>query len=218
MAIKITSEAIVKVIQPASHKFNLDELNDNVEGWIEPIKIGPIWVMYREKSKESGEPLNKVASFFFDVAMYGTVLIVPPQQMPEEWDLMDDTDFRYSADQVETGFLSALQSALAYNRVYNSPLDDEDDTMIIKEEWTYSPTGIIDATIKDFFNKARQYLITHEIQNDSNIVYEDDTTIVRIKDNVEKKLMIQQMIDILLETEDYEKCAELQKIKDSIEI
>ena len=217
MAVKITSDAIVKVIQPSLRKFNIDELNDNVEGWIEPIKIGPIWVMYREKSKESGEPLNKVASFFFDVAMYGTVLVVPPQQMPDEWDLMEDSDLKYTADQVETGFLSALQSALAYNRVYNAP-GTLDNSGFVKEEWTYTPTGIIDDNIKDFFKKAHQYLVTHEIQNDSNVIFEDDMTIVRIKSNADKDLMLQQMIDILLETEEYEKCAELQKIKDSIEL
>jgi hypothetical protein len=30
--------------------------------------------------------------------------------------------------------------------------------------------------------------------------------------------MLQQMIDILLETEEYEKCAALQKLKDAIEL
>lgn len=217
MAIKITSDAIVKVIQPTSNKFNLDELNDNVNGWIEPIKIGPIWVMHREKSKEAGEPLNKVASFFFDVAMYGTVLVVPPQQMPDEWDLMEDADLRYSADQVETGFLSALQSALAYNRVYSTP-GTLDNSGFIKEEWTYTPAGIIDESIRDFFKKAYEYLTSHIITNDSNIIFEDDMTIVRISSNTDKDLMIQQMINILLETEDYEKCVQLQKLKDAIEL
>ena len=128
-----------------------------------------------------------------------------------------DSDLKYTADQVETGFLSALQSALAYNRVYNAP-GPLDNSGFVKEEWTYTPTGIIDDNIKDFFKKAHQYLATHEIQNDSNVIFEDDMTIVRIKSNTDKDLMLQQMIDILLETEEYEKCAELQKIKDSIEL
>ena len=134
MAIRITSDAIVKVVKPVFHQFSLNELNDVVEGWIEPLKIGPIWVMYKEKAKESGEPLNQVASFFFDVAMYGTVLIVPPQQMPTEWDLMEPDDYRYTADQIESGFLTALQNALAYNRVSDKTYKESP-----KEEWSYEP-------------------------------------------------------------------------------
>ena len=65
MAIKIDPDSIVRVIRPTNHKFFLDELNDHVKGFIEPIKIGPVWVMYDEKAKENGLPENKVASFFF---------------------------------------------------------------------------------------------------------------------------------------------------------
>ena len=121
MAIKIDTESIVRVIHPSSAKFNLDELNDHVEGFIEPLKIGPVWVMYDESAKKKGAAKNLIATFFFGVAIYGTVLIVPPQQLPEDWDIMDDSDRNYSSSDVDNGFLLSLQTALIRQRAFGLP-------------------------------------------------------------------------------------------------
>lgn len=215
MAIKITTDAIVRTVKPTFHQFSLDELNDHVEGWIEPTKIGPIWVMYKEKSKEDGEPLNQVASFFFDVAMYGTVLVVPPQQMPAEWDIMDSSDHRYSADQVDSGFLSALQQALVYNRVIGSK-SEEELRGFAKEEWTYQPTDDVDDNTKDFFKKAYDSIVSMNLTKENSILFEDDEIIVRTPSNTDRIKTIQQMIDFFVEEEEYEKCAKLLEVKEKI--
>jgi len=53
MALKITTENTVKTLRPQNGKtFTIDELNEHVGGWIEPFKVGPVWVVCLEKSKE----------------------------------------------------------------------------------------------------------------------------------------------------------------------
>jgi len=215
MAIKITSDAIVRTVKPTFQQFSLTELNDHVEGWIEPLKIGPIWVMYREKAKENGEPLNQLASFFFDVAMHGTVMVVPPQQMPTEWELMEDTDYRYSSDQVDSGFLSALHQALVLSRFMDKPTVDELDSFM-KEEWAYQPSDEVGDEEKDFFRKAYDMLIEQNHKKDDTVLFEDDSIIVKTVSNEDRIKTIQQMIDYFVEEEEYEKCAKLLQVKEKI--
>jgi hypothetical protein len=216
MAVKITTEAIVRMIRPEHHEFTLTELNDHVKGWIEPLKIGPIWVMYKENAKESGEPLNQVASFFFDVAMYGDVLIVPPQQMPPEWGDLEEEEERYSADQVDTGFLSALQSALVFNKVFGSDHVPQKDSFnklnFAKEEWSYTPSDDIDENTKEFFRTAYESIIKISSKKDDTLLFENEDVIVRAKTPEDKKKTFQQMIDYFVELEEYEKCAALKKL------
>lgn len=215
MAIKITSDAIVRTIKPTHQQFSLNELNDHVDGWIEPLKIGPIWVMYKEKAKENGEPLNQIASFFFDVAMHGTVMIVPPQQMPVEWDLMEDTDYRYSSDQVDTGFLSALHQALIFNRFMDKPTMEELDSFM-KEEWSYQPSEEIGDEEKDFFRKVYDTLIKQNLKKEDTVLFEDEDIVVKTTSNEDRIKTIQQMIDYFVEEEEYEKCARLLEVKEKI--
>jgi hypothetical protein len=215
MAIKITSDAIVRTVKPALQQFSLNELNDHVDGWIEPLKIGPIWVMYREKAKENGEPLNQLASFFFDVAMHGTVMVVPPQQMPPEWELMEDPDYRYSSDQVDSGFLSALHQALVLNRFIDKPTADE-LASFMKEEWSYQPSNEIGDDEKDFFRKVYDTLVKQNLKKEDTVLFEDDDIIVKTASNEERIKALQQMIDYFVEEEEYEKCAKLLEVKEKI--
>lgn len=205
MAVKITSEAIVQTVRPSREYFTLDELNSHVEGWIEPMKVGPFWLMYKENSKESGKEYNQVASFFFDVPIYGTILIVPPQQMPIEWELTDPNDFRYTPDQIDAGFLTSLQNSLMMYRNFNTQVEKE---ILPKEEWSYKPTGEIDENTAEFFKKVYQTIIDQKSVD--QILYEDEETIVRT-DNIKDKITtLQLMIDYFVQEEEYEKCAALR--------
>lgn len=206
MAIKITTDSIVKMFRPTGNQFVIDELNNEVDGWVEPLRVGPIWVMYKEKTKDS-LPLNQLATFFFDVPMYGTVLIIPPKQMPMEWGMVDSDDLKFTSEQIEVGFLSSLQQALVYNRVFNK---DNIVWDIPKEDWIYQPADTIDEHTISFFDKAYPFII--EEPHEGCILYEDDEVIVRTLTIEEKVKTFQQMIDYFVETEEYEKCAKIQKL------
>jgi hypothetical protein len=210
MAIKITTDSIVKMFRPAAHQFNIDELNHEVDGWVEPLRIGPIWVMYKDKGKEA-LPLNQLATFFFDVPMYGTVLIVPPKQMPTEWGMVDSDDLKFSSEQVETGFLSSLQQALVYNRIFSK---ENQVWEMPKEDWIYQPNDTVDEYAIEFFNKSYSFIVEEE--RDGCILYEDDEVVVRTLTIEDKVKTYTQMIQHFVELEEYEKCAALQKLIDSI--
>jgi len=214
MALKIGLDNVVKIIRPANKKFNLQDLNDNVDGFIEPFKIGPVWVMHDEKAKEKGEPINKIASFFFQVAMHGTVLVVPSQQLPADWDVADPEDFSYTSDEIDTGVLISLQNALMYNRVFGglrNPLDSIEN-ILPKEEWVYKPgEEKQDDSLIDFYHQVYDYITNNPDSFRKNVIADDNFVIVRLDSHEDKEMMINQMINHFLQTEEYEKCAVLKK-------
>lgn len=219
MAIKITSDSIVRVIRPESLKFNLDELNNHVEGFIEPLKIGPVWVMYSDTAKKEGQPLNKVASFFFDVAIYGSVLVVPPHQLPADWDLMEPEDYRYTAADIDNGFLLSLQTALIHNRVFGLPSFDETrdkfaSRFVPIEEWTYKPStsDVIDENTADFYRQVYDYISRNPDKFKSNILFSGNDLIIKLEDPHDKEKIIKQMIEYFINVEEYEKCSVLQRV------
>jgi len=219
MAIKITADSIVRVIRPEGYKFTLDELNTQVNGFIEPLKIGPVWVMYSEEAKTNNEPLNNVASYFFDIAMYGTVIIVPPHHLPTDWDLMEPEDYRYTAEDIDSGFLMSLQQALIHKRVFGESSSNSNERLFerlkAKEEWTYKPQSDdsqLDKNTIDFYEQVYEYIRSNPDMIRKNILLSDDEIVVKIDSDEDKTLMINQMIDYYITEEQYEKCSLLKTV------
>jgi len=219
MAILITSEAIVRTVSPKQSKFGIDDLNDIIEGWIEPVKVGPLWIMYKEGSKT--EPLNELASLVFNMPLHGKVLVVPVQQLPSDWDLMEPEDFKYSGEEVDVGFLLSLQSLLMQKKLFDDQgiMYSPDGSAIFdfgpKEEWTYDPNvnEQDDVATRDFLKSVYPYLATKEsAELKGGVIFEDEGLIVRVQNIKDLTLAINQMIDMYVEEEEYEKCAHLQKI------
>jgi hypothetical protein len=221
MAIKITADSIVRVFRPEGYKFTLDELNTQVNGFIEPLKIGPVWVMYSEEAKTNNEPLNNVASYFFDIAMYGTVIIVPPHHLPTDWDLMEPEDYRYTADDIDSGFLMSLQQALMHKRVFGESTSNSNERLFerlkAKEEWTYKPQSDdsqLDKNTIDFYEQVYEYISSNPDMIKKNILLSDDEIVVKIDSDEDKILMINQMIEYYITEEQYEKCSLLKTVID----
>jgi len=147
--------------------------------------------------------------------MHGTVIVVPPQQLPLEWELMEDTDYRYSSDQIDSGFLSALHQALVLNRFIDKP---EADTLtsFMKEEWSYQPSDETSDNEKDFFRKVYDTIIKQNLKKEDTVLFEDDDVIVKTETNEDRIKALQQMIDYFVEEEEYEKCAKLLQVKEKI--
>jgi hypothetical protein len=215
MALKIGLDNVVRIMRPASKKFNLQDLNDNVEGFIEPFKIGPVWVMYDEEAKKKGEPLNAIASFFFQVAMHGTVLVVPSQQLPADWDVSDPEDYMFTADEIDTGVLISLQNSLMYNRVFGNTRDPLEtfEKYLPKEEWVYKPgEEETDTNTKDFYRQVYDFISKNPDSFKKNIIIDEQSVTVRLEEDEDRVMIVNQMIEYFLETEEYEKCAFLKKV------
>lgn len=216
MALKIGLDNVVKIMRPAKKIFNLQDLNDCVDGFIEPLKIGPIWVMYDESAKKRGEPINNIATFFFQVVMHGTVLVVPPQQLPTEWGILEEDDEQYTADEIDTGFLISLQNALMYNRVFGSGGDPEEflSKFIHKEEWTYKPTteGEPDENTINFYTQVYNYICRNPGSFKKNVIIDESDVVVRLENDEDRETLINQMIEYYIKEEEYEKCATLKSV------
>lgn len=225
MAIKLSIDKIVRSFRPENGPvFTIDELNNKVGGWVEPFKIGPVWVMYKEKSKEKREPLNELASFFFEMALYGEVIVVPPQQLPREWDLMEYEDQFITADMVDSGFMLSLKNALMIKK-----MRDENPGLVIdpaeyfnsqfnarpKEEFVYEPTkdATLDENTIDFLGKVYEYIVKMPAQFNRGVLLEDSQVIIRANES-DKKTVLEMIKGIYLEKEEYEKCAVIQKLVD----
>ena len=218
MAVKITTEGVVQTVVPSTSYFNLVELENIIGGLVEPVKIGPVWVMYTEESKIKKQPLNAVASNFFNIAIYGDVIVVPPQQLPLDWDIMDDEDYKYTSKQVEEGFLIALQRSLIENMKSNSvrgyvPANLGHHVFNVKEEYLYEPPkklDIDDFNTRDFYRQVCEKKLDINRLKNEGVILEESEVVIRIKEHTDKVRCLEQMIEYYLETEEYERCAEIQ--------
>jgi len=225
MAIKLSVDKIVRSFRPENGPvFTIDELNNKVGGWVEPFKVGPVWVMYQEGAQKKKEPINDLASFFFDMALYGEVIVVPPQQLPREWDLMEYEDQYITADMVDSGFMLSLQNALMLKK-----MRDENPGLIIdpaeyfnsqfnvrpKEEFVYEPPAgdSLDANTKEFLVRVYDYITKAPAQFSRGVLLEDTDVIIRASET-DKKTVLEMIKGICLEKEEYEKCAVIQKLVD----
>jgi hypothetical protein len=227
MAIKITTDNMVKTFRPSNGMtFNIDELNDQVDGWIEPFKIGPVWVMYKEKAKDKGYPQNELASFFFDVALYGEVLVVPSQQLPSDWS-DDEVQNGITADMVDSGFLLSLQNSLALKKMREANLGLEVTPEEFfnaqfavpnpREEYLYEPPTLehIDENTEDFLTKVYDYISRNPLQFTKGVILDEGNVIIRTsKADLEKVLTL--LTRLYIETEEYEKCAVIKHLQEKL--
>lgn len=218
MAVKITTEGIVQTVIPSTSYFKITELEQIIGGFIEPVKVGPVWLMYTEESKTKSQPHNYVASNFFEIPIYGDVIVVPPQQLPPDWDIMDEEDYMYTSKQVEEGFLIALQRSLIENMKTNGLRGIVDGktgyhAFNMKEEYLYAPPKKLDAddyNTRDFYRQICDKKLDVERLKYEGVIFEEPEVIIKIRDHSDKIKCLEQMIEYYLETEEYETCAEIR--------
>jgi hypothetical protein len=219
MAVLITTESIVKTVNPPSDCFDVGGLNELIKGWVAPIKIGPVWIIYNESLKEG--PINKIASDVFNMSLRGEVLVIPSQQLPIEWGLCKDTELSHSSSEIDNSFLLTVQSVLILKQLMQESdiensyeVDDILNSISIKEEWIYDPNlNEQEKEIKDFFRSIFEFITTSEIDILKDLIlYEDEDILVTVKNINDMILTLNQMIDMYVESEEYENCAKLKNI------
>lgn len=233
MAIKIDSEGnLTKVTPQDGMYFNVDMLERILGGWPEPSKIGPVWVIKNEDVEKNPENFNQLASMFFQAPIYGDVLSLSALELPPEWDLVDDLDKKFTIDEIDQGFLKSL-SDLALTDYFNDPLFDyrtnpfsslysngfEED--VPKSEYFYNPNKpkhpeTEEENFTNFLRDAYNHIVkSYEGGFKDFVVYEDKQNIVKVLKKADRKTTIDQVIEELIEIEDYEKCAVLKEILES---
>lgn len=225
MAIKLSKEGKVLKVSPHFRKyFDISTMEEAVNGWPEPIKIGPIWVIRNESALKSPDNLNDLASRFFHTPIYGDILVLSSHELPKDWDLMEDSDKLYTADEIDAGFVKSLSEMNMFENFHTLP-DELDFTNRLnlfepqRIEYTYTPEKQVkdDDEFKDFLRNAYDHVISYSPDLKSFIVYEDDTNIVKVKEKKDMLKTIDQMLKIFVEDELYEKAAKLRDLRPIIE-
>ena len=228
MAIKLSKDGLVLKIAPHFKQyFDISAMEDAINGWPEPMKIGPIWVIQSENTLKSPDNLNELASQFFHTPIYGDILVVSSHELPKDWDLLEDSDRMYTADEIDAGFMKSLSEMAIFENMYipyNEPyepyfVNSSVSQSIQKVEYTYSPDKCVnyDEEFKQFLRNAYDYVVLTPTEFKTLIVYEDEINIVRVKEKTDMIKTINQMMDLFVEDESYEKAAKLRDLKLIIE-
>ena len=231
MAIKLdTSGKLVRVTPPEGSYFNVSMLENMVGGWPDPNKIGPIWIIKNDDAEKTQDNYNEIASSYFQSPVYGDILSVSALELPPEWDLVDDLDKKFSVEELDAGFVKAIQDR-ALSNAFENPMDafnsadpfvslynDRHFDEYPKEEYFYNPFKPKNpqTTHDNYINflKDSYEFIVDSAKDDFKdfIVYEDDINIVKVRGKENRVETINQVIDLFIEEEDYEKCAVLRDI------
>jgi hypothetical protein len=83
-----------------------------------------------------------------------------------------------------------------------------------KEEWMYDPNlNETDEPTKEFLKSIYEYVVNSKADKlKEGVLFEDEGLIVRVQNIKDLTIAIGQMIDMYVEEEEYEKCAQLQTI------
>lgn len=242
MAIKIDSFGNLNKVSPnTGDYFNVNMLERIVGGWPEPCKIGPIWLIKNEDIDKIFENYNQVASMFFQMPIYGDVMALTALELPPEWDLIDDMDRKYTVKEVDEGFLKSLSDlTLSTDNIFdndgnvisdvysmNGFLGDNNENVqdifgkeykLEKTEYFYNPDKPIHPETShdnytNFLKDAYNFIVDSSKEDFKEfVVYEDESNIVKVNKKDDQIKTIDQVMGLLLEEEDYEKCAVLRDI------
>ena len=203
MAVRITTDGKVKVIHPEESFFWENELTSLTSKEHERFRLGLVWIL--ASINPQGGIVNQIASHFLETRTYGDVLVVPDSQMPfteESGGFGSDLD----PSQVDAGIILAI-----YKIIKDYRLSKE----IPKNEFVFKPDGKRTDDVTAFYNKAYEYVIKKDFPS-TGIMFEtfEDVYIVETLEDTRKTL--KEMIDLFVDTEEYEKCANLQKVLEKI--
>lgn len=221
MAIKISVDGKISKILPGTNNyFDINAMEEIVEGWPYPMKIGPVWVIQNEDLYTTQKNINNLASRFFCRSIFGEVFIVSSHELPPSWDLLDDFDNKYSAEIIDSGFIKAI-TEMVINENYYLPIDysytkNQNFTKKLKNEYIYSPENQNKSTdeFKDFLREGIDYITSNEKEF---VIFEDENNIVRVKGKKDQVKTLEQMLEIFVEEENYEAAAKIRDFKLFIE-
>jgi hypothetical protein len=207
-------------------EYSLRELEEFVGGSIEPIKIGPIWIIFNADLQKNIEyihyeerpAINTIITKLLKKNIYGQVIAISAHELPLDWDLLEGIESEYSATELDAGFIKFLEDiGITEHQNVDWTYNRTDHMYNVKKiEYTYDPKKsdeeIQNIGLDDFHQFLRDcsnHILNRKLSND--IIYEDDINIVKVKPE-DTKQTLTQILKILESDEEYEKCAVIAKI------
>lgn len=211
MAIKISVEGkLSKVLPDVNTYFDIPAMKKLVGGYPYPTRVGPIWIIQNERLAQSKQNFNKLASQFFRTSIFGDIIALSTKELPDFWELEeDDEDKKYTADEFDAGIVKAITEMSIYENYQYS--DKNNDIGVIRNgkiEYVYFPNAqeITDDLI-EFLKIGYSYI---DFNSDDYVIYEDKRGVVRVKGNENKIKTLEQMLEIFVAEEDYDKAIVLR--------
>lgn len=228
MAFLIDLKGEIKKVEPKNRYFDVDDIRKLSEGWFIPDKVGPIWMIYNEdlNDKKNPDDFNSIASAFFMRELYGKIVILTSYEMPNDWDIKDDEDLQYTHEEIESGFSNLFSKFLLSTYSYHTPNMDAftHNPTEQKSHFLFKPNDVNYPNVKnphefkEFLRSSYDFIInSYEKNSDNFTMIEDDSMIIKVKSKKDQIMALEYVISILEEDEEYEKCANLSKIKSKIE-
>jgi len=214
MAVKIKVDNTVQIIRPTDGVFTVGEVHEHISKKIEPVNFDYIWLLYDDSGRKKKKKLNEIASLIFGMEIYGDTLIIPTEQLPDEWNVFQEESQKYRPEEIDNGVLLTIQKTIQAYRM----LGDKDVSKVsIKEEWTYHHEEFQEnksaEDVADFYSSVYNYISKNPKEfKSNNIIFADSYTLIKISNNSEQKKIVESMIEHFVQLEEYEKCSLLKNI------
>jgi hypothetical protein len=214
MAVKIKVDNTVQIIRPTDGVFTVGEVHEHISKKIEPVNFDYIWLLYDDSGRKKKKKLNEIASLIFGMEIYGDTLIIPTEQLPDEWNVFQEESQKYRPEEIDNGVLLTIQKTIQAYRM----LGDKDVSKVsIKEEWTYHHEEFQEnksaEDVANFYSSVYKYISKNP--NDfktNNIIFSDAYTLIKISNSSEQKKIVEGLIEHFVQLEEYEKCSLLKNI------
>jgi hypothetical protein len=210
MAVQISANHMVSIIYPKGVSFTWGEIHEQVGSKIEPLCFDHFWLIYDEMGHAKKKPLNQIASLVFGVPLYGEVITIPTQQMPDDWEVSDLIRSDYQIEDIDNGVLLTIQKAIDYQRKVNQG----QEPVVALEEWIYDPDGEVQTKgdIDLFYSSVYDFIVENPHKfHQKNIIFSDMFLEIKLPHNQAQISIVRKMIKHFEELEIYEKCLVLKK-------
>jgi hypothetical protein len=214
MAVKINVDNTVQIIRPTDGIFTIGEVHEHISKKIEPVNFDYIWLLYDDSGRKKKKKLNEIASMIFGMEIYGDVLLIPTEQLPNEWNVFQEEEQKYRPEEIDNGILMTIQKTIQAYRLFNSK---DISKVSIKEEWTYHPEDFHKnksaEDVSVFYSSVYEYISKNPKDFKlNNVIFADTYTLIKIESNSEQKKIVEDLITHFVQLEEYEKCSLLKNI------
>src|SRR5690554_2734055 len=108
MAILIHKSGQLDNIELQSETFTIDIMEKIILGHPTPMKKGLYWVISNDEIQKIPENLNIYATNYFNINLYGDILVTTAMELPLEWDIVTEDDKFYKPGELDDILVNEL--------------------------------------------------------------------------------------------------------------
>lgn len=236
MALKISTDGFLKIERSSSGIFTIKNISSILKtdsDYIKFIDMGP-FILVVDAGPD--RPMNSVGSLYFRFSIFGNLLVLTGNELDSKSPIVTENNSKWASQELESGMIQNIKEVLlTYKAVMTSddsqqsslpqnvvPAQENKTNKTGKTVYHFDPDGngkISENEEKftgDFYQRAFEVIEKASgVDISSLTLYEDYDVIIKFTPGKVKKT-IDDMINYFTSTEEYEKCAVLQKTSEHI--